>query len=82
MKLNLAIHLNIDGNRITKRGEFTVWKEEDIPKLAHDWVRYTKNETGHRKTEIEKIVWNNEHDITDKVRQLDNAPIPDIDLPF
>ncbi len=82
MKIVLKVQLNIEGNRSTKGGEFNVRREEDIPQLAYDWVKYTKKETGYRKTIIEKVIWDEDNDITELVRQLDNAPIPDIDLPF
>lgn len=82
MRINLTIHLEVDGNRIRKEGSFTVRKEEDIPGFAYEWVKYTKKETGYRKTIIKKVILDNEHDITDHVRQLDDEHIPEDDLPF
>lgn len=82
MKIVLQVQLNIDGNIGTQGGDFTVRKEEDIPHLAYQWIKHIKMETGHRKTIILKVTWNADNDITDLVRQLDAAPIPDIDLPF
>lgn len=82
MRIHLEVHLSIDGNRGLKRGVFNVKREADIVQLAYNWVKYTKKETGYRKTIIEKVTWNEENDITDQVRQLDQVPIQDLDLPF
>jgi hypothetical protein len=60
-------------------GSFTVMKEEDIPKIAYEWIRQIKGETGYRSTHIEKVIVDIEKDITEKVRALDKEPIPDID---
>lgn len=82
MRINLEVHLRIDRNRGLKRGEFNVKREADIVQLTYDWVKYTKKETGYRKTIIEKVTWNEENNITDQVRQLNEAPLPDLNLPF
>jgi hypothetical protein len=61
-------------------GSFTVMKEEDIPKIAHEWIRQIKRETGYRSTHIEKVIVDIEKDIKEKVRALDEAAIPNIDF--
>lgn len=82
MRITLKIHLHIGDNRSLRRGEFHVRKEDDIPKLAHDWIRRIIFEIGYRKTEIEKVTWNEENDITDKVKELFMPSLPPDNLPF
>lgn len=54
MRITLKVHLNIEGCSSQRGGEFNVRKEEDIPKLTHDWIRSIMMETGYRKTGIKK----------------------------
>lgn len=75
MKIILKVDLNIEGSREMKAGEFSVRKEDDIPAAAYSWIRSIKMETGCRETEIERVTWNQENDITDKVRKIDDAPL-------
>lgn len=82
MRINLEIHHNIDGNRGMQAGSFNVRYKEDIPQLAFNWIKKIRYETGYRKTIIEKVIWNNEHDITEDVIALAKAPLPDDNLPF
>jgi len=80
--IKLEIHHNIEGSRGVQAGSFDVRYKEDIPQLALNWIKRIKFNTGYRKTIIEKVIWNNEHDITKEVISLANAPIPDDNLPF
>lgn len=83
MRINLQIHLNIEGNKSMSRGSFTVKREEDIPRIAYEWIRKIKRETGYRNTIIDKVIVNNEKDITDEVREIEQAQIDDeLNLPF
>ncbi|MGJ7922093.1 hypothetical protein [Neobacillus sp. LXY-4] len=82
MHINLKVHLNIEGNRTMCGGDFKVWKEDDIPNLAYQWIKKLKMDTGCRKTVIEKVTWDNENDITEKVVELGHAPIPQDTLQF
>lgn len=82
MNINLEIHLKIGDSRWMQRGSFNVRYKEDIAQLAYDWIQRIRFETGHRHTVIEKVIWNNEHDITEEVIALARAPIPQDDLPF
>ncbi|UQD53806.1 hypothetical protein C0971_09885 [Bacillus methanolicus] len=82
MKIKLTVHLDIEGNKLMQSGSFTVRKEEEIPGIAYEWIRQIKRDTGYRNTVIEKVVYNGEQDITEKVQALDKAPIPDINLEF
>lgn len=79
MRIILEIHLNIDGNRLSRAGEFRVRKAEEIAGVAHEFIQSTKHETGHRQTVIEKVILNSEHDITDLVLEIENQPIQPLD---
>ncbi|WP_248892086.1 hypothetical protein [Bacillus methanolicus] len=70
----------LKGNKLMQSGSFTVKKVENIPSIAHEWIRKIKRETGYRPTRIEKVFLNSEKDITEEVRAIDEAPIPDIDI--
>jgi hypothetical protein len=84
MRITIDLHLIINGTPSLQRGEFNVRHNEDIPLFAHGWVRHIRMETGYfgTKSIIEKVIVNGLTDITDKVKAIDNAPIPDEDLPF
>ena len=82
MRIKLEVHHIIDGSRGMQAGSFDVRYKEDIPNLAFQWIKRIKFETGYRKTIIEKVIWNNEHDITQEVIALIKAPLPDDNLPF
>jgi hypothetical protein len=84
MRITINVHMIVNGNRSLKRGAFTVTKNEDIILFAYGWIKHIRRETGYygRQSIIEKVIVNGEQDITDKVKEIDNAPIPEIDLPF
>ncbi|NMD71070.1 hypothetical protein HHO41_12255 [Bacillus sp. DNRA2] len=82
MNINLQLNLNIDGNRCSCGGDFKVYRETEIPQLAYQWIQQIKKDTGYRTTLIEKVIWNNEKDITEEVNKLAKASIPFDDLPF
>jgi hypothetical protein len=79
MRINLQVHLNVEDQKLAQSGSFVVRKESDIPKIAHDWIRKIKRETSYRDTYIEKVLVNSEKDITEEVRKIDEAPIPEMD---
>jgi hypothetical protein len=76
MNFILKVHLNIGGNRGEHRGQFTAKNADDIVQVAYDYIRSIKLETGYRKTIIEKVILNGEHEITDLVQEIENRPIP------
>lgn len=82
MNVTIDLHLIIDGIRNALAGVFQVRRKEDIPLVANNWIKQIKMETGYRPTVIERVIVNGDQDITEKVREIDEAPIPDIDLPF
>jgi hypothetical protein len=75
MRITIDIHLIVAGARTMKGGYFDVLREEDITKVAHDWIRKTRRETGYYGGDsiIEKVVWDGDQDITDKVKEIDEA---------
>jgi hypothetical protein len=84
MRITLVIHMLVNGIRSMKCGEFNVKKSEDIPRFAHDWIKSIRMETGYfgNQSIIEKVIYNGKHDITHQVKEIDNAPIPDLDFPW
>lgn len=82
MKIVIRVDLSIDGNRSSLSGQFTARNVEDIPDIAYGWIRSIKSDTGYRKTEILKVIYDGDKDITDKVKEIDSAPIPKMDDVF
>lgn len=82
MKIVIRVDLSIDGVRSLKSGQFILRRKEDIPNVAYEWIRQIKRETGYRQTEILKVIYDGDKDITDEVKKIDEAPIPDMDDVF
>lgn len=82
MRIVIRVDLSIDGVKLTKSGPFTARRVEDIPGVAYEWIRSIKKDTGYRKTEILKVVYDGDKDITEKVKEIDEAPVPDMDDVF
>jgi hypothetical protein len=84
MRIIINVHMVINGTRSLKRGEFNVHKNEDIVLFAYGWVKHIRMEAGYfgQQSIIEQVIVNGDQDITDKVKAIDNTPIPEIDLPF
>jgi hypothetical protein len=79
MKASIDLHLIINGVRTVKRGEFQIRWNEDVSVVAHNWVRLIRKETGHHAV-IEKVIVDGDKDVTGKVKEIDEAPIPDLDF--
>jgi hypothetical protein len=77
MKASIDVYLTVNGTKTLKRGNFQVLRLEDIPKVAHDWIRRIRRETGYYGNEsiIEKVIVDENQDITDKVKEIDEAPL-------
>jgi D-mannonate dehydratase len=77
MKVLINVHLVVNGTRTLKRGGFTVLRSEDIPKVAHNWIRQIRRETGYYGNEsiIEKVIVDGDKDITFEVKVLDETPL-------
>jgi hypothetical protein len=84
MRIKIDVHMIVNGTKSLKRGEFNVNRNEDIALFAHGWVMHIRRETGYygQQSIIEKIIVNGDQDITEQVKAIDEAPIPDADLPF
>jgi hypothetical protein len=88
MKVLIETQLKIEGNAGMRRGQFYVNDKEfkenpdfTVGVIAYEWIQKQKAEFGHRHTVIEKVVWNDQHDITDLVKQIRPIEPPD-NLPF
>jgi hypothetical protein len=77
MKASINVHLVVNGTRTLKRGVFTVLRSEDIPKVAHNWIRQIRRETGYYGNEsiIEQVIVDGDKDITFEVKVIDEAPL-------
>jgi hypothetical protein len=84
MQVTIDIYLNINGTRTKKGGVFQARREEDIPKIAHDFIKSTRRETGYygHQSLIEKVILDGNKDITLQVKEIDAAPLPVWDLPW
>lgn len=82
MNVTIDLHLSIDGIRNGMAGVFQIRRKEDIPVTAHNWIKQIKKETGYRPTVIERVIVNGDQDITEEVKKIDEAPIPELDLPW
>lgn len=88
MKIIIETRLNIEGNRNMRRGEFFVNDRDfnadphfTVGIIAYEWIEKQKAETGQRTTIVEKVIWNDEHDITELVKEI--RPLEPVDdLPF
>jgi hypothetical protein len=80
MRVVIEVHLNLQGTRLSKGGEFNLKYNQSVAEFAYEWIKSIKRETGYRPTIIEKVLVNGDDDITDKVKEIENRPIPD--LPF
>jgi hypothetical protein len=84
MRITIDVHMIVNGTKSLKRGEFNVNRNEDIALFAYGWVKNIRMETGYfgLQSIIEKVIVNEDQDITEQVKVIDEAPIPDADLPF
>jgi hypothetical protein len=77
MRASIDVHLIVSGTRTLKRGDFNVLRQEDIPKVAHDWIRKIRRETGYYGEDslIEKVIVDGSKDITFEVKIIDESPL-------
>lgn len=88
MKVLIETQLLVEGNRGSRRGEFNI-KDSEFKKdadwfisiKAYEWIQQQIAEYGGRKTEIVKVTWNEAHEITEIVRQVQPI-VPKDNLPF
>jgi hypothetical protein len=81
MKFNLSVSLSIDGIGNKSGGTFYARANNEVVKVAYDYVRSIKMQTGMRHTVIEEVLVNGEYDITEDVKnyreydpEFDNLP--------
>lgn len=88
MNVLITTRLNTEGSIGLRSGNFNI-KNSDFKKdpdwyiaiIAYEWIKDQIAEYGGRKTEILRVTWNEENDITDIVKSI--YPImPDDNLPF
>jgi hypothetical protein len=84
MRVTIDLHMVVNGTRSLKRGSFEVNRNEDIAQFAYGWVKHIRMETGYfgGQSIIEKVIVDGDQDITKQVKGIDEAPIPDDNLPF
>lgn len=81
MNIVLKVHLNINGSRsLHQNGYVRVKREEDIVPHAYQWIKKIWKDNGCHKMIIDKVIWNEEHDITEEVKKYE--PVIIDDLPF
>lgn len=89
MNINIQIHyISTYDSKMSQRGSFpvNVYQFRQNPNLeaarvAFTWWKLIKKDMSY-KVAIERVTYNAENDITELVKRLDKAPIPDLDLPF
>ncbi|WP_237562775.1 hypothetical protein [Bacillus dakarensis] len=88
MKISIEVHLNIEGQRMISQGSFEVNSQSFCadPSFtaaieAYRLLEKIKNETGHRKTILEKATYNGTNDITKTVKEI-RPVVDDSNLPF
>ncbi|WP_066385475.1 hypothetical protein [Neobacillus mesonae] len=79
MKFTLEVHLNIEDTGIFSGGNFYAKNKSEVPRVAYQFIQGIKQETGYRKTLIEKVIVNGTVDITEEVKEIENRPIPPMD---
>lgn len=87
MKVIIEVIIRIEGNRGLSRGNFSVptsdFKKDPNKAVAieaYKWIRERWLKSGGRNLIIERVTWNNEHDITENVKRI--TPVIKDDLPF
>jgi hypothetical protein len=79
VEFNIDFYINIEGTSNVLKGSFKARNKRDIPRVAYEYIKSVKHETGYRPTVIEKVIVNGSEDITDSVVGIENQPIPELD---
>jgi hypothetical protein len=79
MEFNLEVQMKIGGTGVLSGGRFRAHNQKEIPKVAHQYIRQIKYDTGYRDTVIEKVTVDGTEDITSAVIEIDTQAIPDLD---
>jgi hypothetical protein len=77
MKVSIDVYMIVNGTKSLKRGEWQVKRNEDIPKVAYEWICRIRRETGYYGEDsiIEKVIVDGDKDITFEVKVIDEAPL-------
>lgn len=77
LKVNVKLVLNVEGNRVLQRGtiqvnrvEFKKDADHSVAIEMYKWKREIWRRHGCRNLFIESAIWNEENDITEKVRTI------------
>jgi hypothetical protein len=79
MRFSLQVDLVIEGVRNSLGGYFNASQEYEIPAIAYQFIKQIKRNTGYRETCIQNVMVGGIEDITDKVIDIENKPILDLD---
>lgn len=86
--MNITIRIIYQGftSKLMQRGSFPVnikryekFPDHEAAYVAHDWLKEIRKEA--HVEEILEVIYNEDHDITDLVKKLDNTQYQD-NLPF
>jgi hypothetical protein len=88
MKITIRIIYQGYASKLTQQAsfpvddfEFEVNSDNEAARVAFVWWKLLKKDLSYQAV-IEKVVYNEENDITELVKELDNAPLSDLNLPF
>lgn len=88
VKVNIEVHLNIEGSKIMSAGPFDVNKQEFVKDAeftaaveAYKFIQSKWRESGCRDMKIEKVIYDGVNDITEITRQI-RPVVDDSWLPF
>jgi hypothetical protein len=81
LRVNLEIVLEIEGTGVVQGGEFYARNNEDVIRVAYEYIKKIKMQTGMRSTKIASVKVNGQHDITQKV-MIFRETLNDDMLPF
>lgn len=88
MKISITIIYKSNGNKVSQQASFPVnskrFKEDphtEAARVTYEWLKEIKKEMSYS-VEIDNVVYSGDNDITELVKQLDDDPLPDDNLPF
>ncbi|MGM0867492.1 MAG: hypothetical protein ACQEWF_22810 [Bacillota bacterium] len=81
MKFTLNVVLNIEGTNVVQGGTFYARSNNDVVKVAYEYIREIKTKSGMRDTVIIEVKVNGKHSIIEDVKNYENGDYTD-PLPF
>ncbi|WP_042458933.1 hypothetical protein [Neobacillus dielmonensis] len=79
MRFYVKVSLNIEGTGISCGRYLAARDQAGVPSVAFQYIQSIKRQTGYRSTIIEKVMVDGIQDITKKVKEIENRPIPPMD---